>query len=45
VSESGISSREDILALKGFNVSAFLVGTALVREKDPAKKLRELMGG
>ncbi len=44
VSESGLSAREEILTLKKAGVSAFLIGTALVKEKDAGKKLRELLG-
>jgi indole-3-glycerol phosphate synthase len=42
VSESGIESVEDIKRLAAAGVRAFLVGEALVRAKDIAKKLREL---
>lgn len=45
VSESGIKTIDDILSLKGAGVSAFLIGTALMREKDVGKKLRSLCGG
>lgn len=44
ISESGINNRDDIMELKRLGVSAFLVGTALMREVDEAKKLRELLG-
>ncbi|MEK7678856.1 MAG: indole-3-glycerol phosphate synthase TrpC [Deltaproteobacteria bacterium] len=44
VSESGLSAREEILMLKKAGASAFLIGTALVKEKDAGKKLRELLG-
>jgi indole-3-glycerol phosphate synthase len=43
VSESGISTVDDIRSLKGFGVDAFLIGEALVRERDIAGKLRELL--
>jgi len=45
VSESGIEGRADILSLKEVGVDAFLIGETLMREKDPAEKLRELIGG
>ena len=42
VSESGISSSEDMLALKGLGVHAALVGEALVTANDVAAKVKEL---
>lgn len=45
VSESGISTREDILRLVEAGVSALLIGTALVTSPDPATKIRELVHG
>lgn len=44
VSESGIRDREQIKALESAGVHAFLIGEALMKEHDPGKKLRELMG-
>ena len=44
VSESGLGARADILTLQKAGVSAFLIGEALVREKDAGKKLRGLLG-
>ncbi len=44
VSESGIQNNEDIMRLKACGVDAFLVGEALMREKDIEKKFRELAG-
>jgi len=44
VSESGISNRNQIEMMEEAGVQAFLIGEALMREKDPGKKLRELMG-
>jgi indole-3-glycerol phosphate synthase len=44
VSESGISTREDVVLLKQMKVDAALVGEELVRAADPAGKLRELRG-
>ena len=45
VSESGISSHQDILALQACQVDAVLVGEALVQSPDPAAKIKELLGG
>lgn len=44
VSESGISTRDDVLFLRELGVDAVLVGEALTRERDVAAKLRELLG-
>lgn len=44
VSESGINSHDDIVELKNSGVDAFLIGEALMKEKDIAKKLKELIG-
>lgn len=44
VSESGINSYNDIERLLSEGVKTFLVGEALMREKDVGKKLRELRG-
>lgn len=44
VSESGIGSRADVQRLAESGVDAMLVGTALVRAKDVAAKVRELLG-
>lgn len=44
VSESGVKGKEDIDRLMKAGVKNFLVGEALVRAKDPAEKLHELMG-
>jgi len=44
VSESGISSRDDILFLQSLGVDAVLVGEALTKERDVAAKLRSLTG-
>lgn len=43
VSESGIVSRQDIIALREHGVDAFLIGEALMKEPDAGKKLRELI--
>ncbi|HIP43297.1 MAG TPA: indole-3-glycerol phosphate synthase TrpC [Aquifex aeolicus] len=44
ISESGISKREEILDLMNYQVDAFLIGTSLMKSKDPYKKLKELLG-
>lgn len=44
VSESGIHTRTQIERMENAGVHAFLIGEALMREKDPGKKLRELRG-
>jgi len=45
VSESGIRCAEDVLLLAAAGVDAILVGEALVLAADPARKIRELLGG
>ena len=44
VSESGINTREQIELMEKAGVHAFLIGEALMKEKDAGKKLRELRG-
>jgi len=44
VSESGISTREDIVLLENMKVDAALIGEELVRADDPAAKIKELRG-
>ena len=44
VSESGISSREDVAALEAAGVDAVLVGETLMRASDRKKRLSELRG-
>ena len=44
VTESGISSREDVLRLQQAGARGFLVGESLMREDDIGAKLRELQG-
>lgn len=44
VSESGVSSREDVARLEDAGVDAVLIGEALMRAPDTAAKLRELRG-
>ena len=43
VSESGITSQEDVEKLKGWGVNAMLVGEALVTADDVLTKMRELI--
>ncbi|MBT9148710.1 MAG: Indole-3-glycerol phosphate synthase [Dehalococcoidia bacterium] len=43
VSESGIHTRDDVKTLEDIGVDAILVGEALVRSADPARKIRELL--
>lgn len=43
VSESGIEKRDDILYLQGVGADAFLIGEALMRERDIGKKLKEFL--
>ena len=44
VSESGIHQPADLESVAAVGVDAVLVGTSLMRAKDPEKKLRELRG-
>ncbi len=44
VAESGISTRDDVLALKRAGVNGILVGEALMTAPDVAAKVRELAG-
>lgn len=44
VSESGISSREDLRKLREHGVNIALVGESLMRQRDPEKALRMLLG-
>ncbi|MEE8169519.1 MAG: indole-3-glycerol phosphate synthase TrpC [Phycisphaerae bacterium] len=44
VAESGISRREDVVALETAGFDAILLGEALVRAADPGVRLGELMG-
>ena len=43
VTESGYHTRKDLERLRGSRVNAFLIGEALMKEKDIGKKLRELL--
>ncbi|TAL07383.1 MAG: indole-3-glycerol phosphate synthase TrpC, partial [Porticoccaceae bacterium] len=42
VTESGINRVDDVLAMRGHGVHAFLVGEAFMRAPDPGARLREL---
>ncbi|MBN2483579.1 MAG: indole-3-glycerol phosphate synthase TrpC [Candidatus Omnitrophica bacterium] len=42
VSESGISSRKEMLVLKGLNINAVLVGEAVMQNDDIESKIKEL---
>lgn len=42
VTESGIHTFDDVMAMRGHNVNAFLVGEAFMREEEPGVKLLEL---
>jgi indole-3-glycerol phosphate synthase len=44
VAESGILSRDDVAALRGRGVHAFLVGEAFMRAPDPGAELARLFG-
>ena len=44
VAESGIHTREDVRRLEDAGVEAMLVGEALMKAPDPARKVRELLG-
>jgi len=44
VSESGITTREDVVRLQGAGVDAMLLGTAFMESKDIRGKIEELMG-
>jgi indole-3-glycerol phosphate synthase len=44
VMESGIATRDHVLAAVEAGASAILVGEALMRADDPAAKLREMLG-
>ena len=44
ITESGIHSRQDVLAMRDKNVNAFLVGEAFMRCDEPGKELHEFFG-
>ena len=43
VSESGISSKEDILSSKEQGIHAFLIGESFMRKPSPGEALREIL--
>ena len=43
ISESGISSSNEIKLLQSAGFDGFLIGSSFMREKDPSKKLKELI--
>lgn len=44
IGESGIKTHDDILRVKAAGADGFLIGTTLMRAKDPGLKLKQLMG-
>ncbi len=44
ISESGIETKSDVLRLNDTGIDAILIGTALMKEKNIASKIDELMG-
>lgn len=42
VTESGINTTDDVAAMRGHNIHAFLVGEALMRADDPGLRLMEM---
>ncbi|WP_444925234.1 indole-3-glycerol phosphate synthase TrpC [Microbulbifer sp. DLAB2-AF] len=42
VTESGIHTTDDVAAMRGHSVDAFLVGEAFMREEEPGRKLMEM---
>jgi len=44
VSESGLDRREQIERLAGAGTDAFLIGHALLKHRDPGRKVRQLLG-
>jgi len=42
VTESGIRTREDVMAMRDHNVHCFLVGEAFMRAADPGSALQEM---
>ena len=44
ITESGIHSRQDVLAMRDKNVNAFLVGEAFMRSDEPGKELHKFFG-
>ena len=44
ITESGIATNEDVLAMQAQQVNGFLVGESFMRADDPGRKLKELFG-
>ena len=44
ITESGINSGQDVLAMRNKNVHSFLVGEAFMRSEDPGQCLKEFFG-
>lgn len=44
VAESGIGSHNEVKELKGLGINALLVGEAIIKNQNPASKIRELLG-
>ena len=42
VTESGIHTIDDVKAMRGHDVNAFLVGESFMRAEDPGRKLNEM---
>ncbi|HBD11156.1 MAG TPA: indole-3-glycerol-phosphate synthase TrpC, partial [Porticoccaceae bacterium] len=42
VTESGINTIDDVMAMRGHGIQAFLVGEALMRAEDPGRRLVEM---
>ena len=45
ITESGIFTHDDVKLMNKHNVYGFLVGESLMRQQDPGKALRNLLGG
>jgi len=43
ISESGINTPDDICCLRSSGIDAFLIGESLMRENNPAQKLKQLL--
>ena len=44
ITESGINSGQDVLAMRSKNVHSFLVGEAFMRSEDPGQRLKTFFG-
>lgn len=44
IAESGVRSREDMLAMESAGFDAVLIGTSIVKSPQPGEKIRELLG-